>query len=125
MWDISETLALVQKQFGTEIHDAARAAIYSADQRLRFAHYHFHEMKRLLNSFTEDRLIGRNMWEFPWSPRDSERFEYFKLMDQVAANAVACVQSVHAMDDLLSNGVFYSLNLNQTAKRIDADKVRR
>ncbi|MFM2448941.1 MAG: hypothetical protein RIS44_1391 [Pseudomonadota bacterium] len=125
VWNINETLNLVKKQFGAEIRDAARASIYSADQRLRFAHYHFHEMKRLLNSFTEDHLTGRNMWEFADSPDESERVEYFKLMDQVAANAVACVQSVHAVDDLLASSVFYCLNLNQTAKSLEADKVHR
>lgn len=62
VWDISKTLNLVKEQFGAEIQDAARGSIYSADRRLRFAHDHFHEMKRIpKNSVHKKALRARRL----------------------------------------------------------------
>jgi len=104
------------------MRELAEPSLHSANQRLRFAHYHYNAAADLLTEFSSaapDAAVLR----LPWSPDQDERAEYSHFRDKVAANAVACVQSLHAIADLLANGVFHALNLGRFGKPIKASQI--
>jgi hypothetical protein len=117
-WNITETLDCIERRFGKVQRELANASLQSASERLRFARYHFHTQRDLVQSFIDTQLKERLVMDLAWGSDDESRGEYFDFMDKVAANAVACVQSIHAFADLFANGIFYALNLNSLGKEL-------
>lgn len=109
-WDINATVALVEKHFGRTHGDAAKACINSVNQRVRYAEFHYFAIKDELEAF-QAKLGDRFLLSMIGSA-DEEEFSYYAFMDRVGAHAVACVQSIHALEDLLSATVYRCLNLD-------------
>lgn len=116
-WDIEKTLDLVEARFGRPQRLLANTSIQSTAQRLRYAHFHYHQVVDELNAYRKvlgDRLVidaafGRDV---------EQQQEYYAFMERVGAHAVASVQSIHAIADLLAASVFMSLNLNANGKAV-------
>lgn len=122
-WHIDETLDLIENKFGKHQRELANASIQSANQRLRYAQFHYCEIRNLLEQFKATHLNKRPAILLVWGQDEDARSEYFDFMDKVGAHAVACVQSIHAIADLLANAVFRSLALDAGAKPVPEHKV--
>lgn len=114
-WDIEATLVLVEKRFGRSQRQAANICIRSSDQRLRYARFHYHAIDDELEAFRV-KLGSRHLLEAIAGRSEEETDDYYEFMDRVGAHAVACVQSIHATQDLLAAAVFQCLNLNARGK---------
>lgn len=53
-WNVAETLDFVERQHGKPLSELAGASLHSAEQRLRFARYHFGEATDLLTKFSSE-----------------------------------------------------------------------
>lgn len=116
-WDIGKTLNLVETRFGRSQRMLANASIQSTTQRLRYAHFHYHQLVDELNSYQQE-LGDRLVIDAAFGQNEEARQAYYTFMERVCAHAVACVQSIHAVADLLAASVFMSLNLNAKNKAI-------
>lgn len=54
---------------------------------------------------------------------EEEEHDYYEFMDRVGAHAVACVQSIHALEDLLSAMVYRCLNLDTPGVALDEHQL--
>jgi len=121
-WNIVETLRLVEQRHGEALSDSAAASLHSANQRVRFAHIHYHAMRDLLADFSSDAPQGAVLG-LGWDRDEEVRSKYFEFRDKMSANAVACVQSIHAVADLLANGVYFSLKLERFGKPLRESQI--
>lgn len=121
-WNVVETLRLVEQRHGKVLSALAAASLHSANQRVRFAHIHYHAMRDLLANFSNEAPQGAVLG-LGWSRDEEARSKYFEFRDKMAANAVACVQSIHAVADLLANGVYFSLRLDRFGKPLRDSQI--
>lgn len=122
-WDISATLNLIQARYGRLQREAANHCFQSVHQRLRYGRFHYTALKKDFDAFKEAKIGDRMVIDLAWSADDGERGEYLEFMDRVGAHAVACVQSIHAVADLLATSVYVSLNLNANGKPVDEHSI--
>lgn len=109
MWDIEKTRKLVEMRFGNEQLQFAKPSLQSVNDRLSYAKYHNKEIKTLFSSFKEQHLgPGESLLGLT----DDGELEFQHMVIKIGANAVACLQSIHAVGDILANAIHYSIGLN-------------
>jgi hypothetical protein len=114
---------LVEARFGETQRDLAQASIQSVVARLRYANFHHHEIEKLLAGFQASHLDEKSLFEVAFGPDLEARDQYHELMDAIGAHAVACVQSIHSVADLLANAAFYCLRLDAGGAPWEPEKV--
>lgn len=123
IWDTQATLDLVQKQFGRKQRDAAYVCVSSVNQRVRYAAFHYATIEAELDAF-QTKLGDRHLFEVSHgADNEQEEHDYYAFMDRVGAHAVACVQSIHALEDLLSAMVYRCLNLDTLGAVLDEHQL--
>jgi hypothetical protein len=122
-WHIGKTLDLVEAKFGRPQREAANGPVQSTNQRLRYAQFHYREVVKELAAYRASSLSDRMVIDVAFSQDEDERGDYYAFMERIGAHAVACVQSIHAIADLLAASVFASLNLNAKGKAVDEHSV--
>jgi hypothetical protein len=120
-WHLPETHDLVRKQFGRKqellVHECTRSIV----DRQNFGRFHYHEVRRLAKSFERKHLPKKSLIDLHASDELSAAFERFIV--KAGAHATACVQSVHAIPDILANTIYYGCGLNIGAGPIPEHKV--
>jgi hypothetical protein len=116
-WDIGKTLELVEARFGRPQRLLANASIQSTNQRLRYAHFHYRQVVDELKDYRT--VLGdRLAIDAAFGEDKEQQEEYYAFMERVGAHAVAGVQSIHAIADLLAASVFMSFNLSTNGKTV-------
>lgn len=116
-WDIRKTLDLVEVRFGRPQRLLANTSIQSTVQRLRYAHFHYHQVVDELKDYRK--ILGdRLVIEVAFGDDVEQQQEYYAFMERVGAHAVASVQSIHAIADLLAASVFMCLNLSANGQAV-------
>ncbi len=111
-WQISRARDLVEAKFGRQQRDKASACINSVNQRVDYAEFHYHAIDDELTQFST-RLGDCTLLEVDLN----------EFMVRVGAHAVACVQSIHALEDLLAAMVYQCLNLGTIGTALDEHKL--
>lgn len=122
-WDLSETHKLVGARFGRKQEQLVRESTRSIVDRQNYARYHYSETRRLSRYFERKHLAGRrSLIEIHASDAVRDAFELFIV--KACAHATACVQSVHAIPDILANALYFSVGANlSSATAIPEHKV--
>lgn len=111
-WDLQETRQLIGDMFGKEQLLLARQSLNSTLDRLRFAGFHFHEAMERWDQHHND-IKNFDPIHVVLGQGDEEvRHQRAERMDELSAHVQACVQSLHAIPDILAHGIYYSLALN-------------
>lgn len=122
-WHIDKTLDLVETRFGRQQRDASFLCVSSVNQRVRYAKFHYFSIEEELSKFSM-KLGDRNLLEVSLGGGDErEEQDYYEFMDRVGAHAIACVHSIHAMEDLLSAMVYRCLNLDIHGNALDEHQL--
>lgn len=121
-WDIEKTLDLVEAKFGRPQRAMANASIQSTSQRVRFAYLHYNQVLDDLAAYREE-LGDRIAVAAAFGIDREARVKYLVFMERASANALACVQSIHAVADLLAASVFMSLNLSTQGKSVAEHEI--
>ncbi len=120
-WDLSETHTLVRNRFDRKQEFLVRECTRSIVDRQNFGRFHYHEIRRLAKSFERKHLSEKSLIDLDASDELSEAFERFII--KAGAHATACVQSVHAIPDILANALYYACGLNLGSAAIPEHKV--
>jgi hypothetical protein len=107
-WDIAETRTLIKTLFGRQQLDLASDSLNSIETRKLIAGYHFSEAMRL----TDERIAKIASSESPSITHLMEFREDNGVLIATEANALACVQSLHAIADTFTHATYFSLGLN-------------
>ncbi len=110
-WYISQTLDHVRRIHGESQRQLAAPCLNSLVERRYFAEFHYREAKRLLEKFKDSHLSESFLLEVVWG-EEERRQEFNRFMLDAGAHVLACVQSIHALADILANAVYFSLGMN-------------
>ena len=106
---------MIEEAFGREQLSLAVPSLKSIPDRLAYARYHYFEVMRLVTQFRERYLAHQPLVAVLFSNDDVERFAFEELMIELGAHTIACVQSLHALADILGHVLYFSLGLNRTS----------
>ena len=120
-WNLFETHDLVRKRFDRKQELLVRDCTRSIVDRQNFGRFHYHEVLRLAKSFERKHLSEKLLFELHASDEIREAFERFII--KAGAHATACIQSVHAIPDILANALYYACGLNLSSAAIPELKV--
>lgn len=129
-WSIAETRDLVEARFGRAHRDQVTPNLNSLADRISHAQYHYQEIQRLLNNFSELHLCTKPLIAVIYDGDENGRNDFELLMVEVAAHATACILSLHAISDIAANATYHALgySLREDAMRerdISAASVQR
>ena len=111
-WNIQETRDLVAQRFGRHQLDLASPSIQSVVDRQRYARYHYQETIKLFDNFVSTHLTDASLLEVTLGVDEGARGEFELFITKVGAHVLSCVQSMHAVGDILAHAVFFSLGMN-------------
>lgn len=117
-WHIEATREHVERIYGRQQCDLVRPCLQSIVDRQNYARYHYHEANNLFIRFAHEHLAETSLIMVAWSPDDDTRFDFQNLITKVGASVLACIQSMHAVADILAHTVYYSLGLNLTNRAL-------
>lgn len=110
-WSLKQLREDVQQVFGTDQERLLAPCLRSIDERRAFARYHHAETKRLLEAVTVDRTpIQMVAWMLDSESPETTGFQSVRF--HASAHVHACVQSMHALADILAHAVYYGLGMN-------------
>lgn len=121
-WDMEATRQAVRRLHGKAQLELAAPCLRSLADRQFYARFHFGRARAGLARYIktldpEDptpTLFGQ----------DEEGWQRFNVViRKLAADVTACVQSIHALPDILASAVYYSLALDRTHKPRDGGYV--
>ena len=105
-WSIEDTLALVHDRYGPDQRALAEPSLRATQKRIGFAVFHTAQVLHHFNDSDANVLQGRDMRVMFDADLSTQHFEAQYAM---AAHAMAAVENLHAVADLLANAVFHSL----------------
>lgn len=112
-WDVEATRQAVRRLYGKSQLDLAVPCLRSLADRQFYARFHFGRARASLA-----RYIKTLDPEDPMPTlfgQDEEGWQRFNVViRKLAADVTACVQSIHALPDILASAVYYSLALDRT-----------
>ena len=114
-WNLQELKDDVGLLFGKEQRDILSPCIESIISRKGYARYHFQEFKKLLTEFLKGKEDEASLFKLVLGSEEEDRMEFYHLRTKVEANVVACLQSIHAVSDILSHVIYFSLNMDSHA----------
>jgi len=121
-WGMEETRANINRRFGTAQFKLARASIASSVARLDYAKYHYSEVSRLLKRFSKKYLSVEPLVAVVSGEVHIRRqFEIFMM--KTNAHSIACIQSIHAIPDLMAHSIYFSLGFNLLPQPLPPEKV--
>ncbi|MFA7270062.1 MAG: hypothetical protein WC073_12005 [Sterolibacterium sp.] len=121
-WDIDETREHIRRLFGDDQLELAKPCLRSVVDRQTYARIHFQDARAKIDSYTQTTLQDASLFEVTFG--DSEAWVEFNIfLREVGAHLTACVQSIHAVPDILAHAIYYSLGLNQAAGALKARDI--
>lgn len=113
-WDVEETRKQIRRLFGEDQLELAKPCLRSVGDRQIYARIHFQDARAKIDSYTRTALQDASLFEVTFG--DSEAWVEFNIfIREVGAHLTACVQSIHAVPDILAHAIYYSLCLNRSA----------
>ncbi|HEX5310805.1 hypothetical protein [Aquabacterium sp.] len=111
-WNVKEARELIAEAHGRDQLELARTTIDSLAERQTYASYHFHEYRRILHEAIDAKLAEKSLLELTLPIELEEHWRIDNALTQASANAIACIQSLHAIMDTLAHTVCYAAGLN-------------
>lgn len=121
-WSVEETREHIRRLFGNDQLELAKPCLRSVDDRQTYARIHFQDAKAKIDSYIQSALQDASLFDVTFG--DSEAWIEFNIfIREVGAHLTACVQSIHAVPDILAHAIYYSLGLNQVAGALKARDI--
>ena len=111
-WHLPPTYALIRKRFGAQQERIARESIRSALDRQEFASYHYTEVVRLKRGYERRYLTSNLLIDLHGQDGHKRRDAFERFIVKVGAHAIATVQSLHAIPDVLAHALHYATGAN-------------
>lgn len=121
-WDIEETREHIRRLFGDDQLELAKPCLRSVVDRQTYARIHFQEAKAKIDSYVQTALQDASLFEVTINNSEA-RIEFEIFLREVGAHLTACVQSIHAVPDILAHAIYYSLGLNQAPESLKARDI--
>lgn len=112
-WDAEATRRAIQHAYGREQLELARPCIRSLADRQFYAQYHYQRAEQTLKRYVRVHLKSKDFISISLGVDSQEWNRFNVVIRKLGADLTACVQSLHALPDVLASAVYYSLQLNK------------
>jgi hypothetical protein len=123
IWSVEDTREHISRLFGKDQLAIAKPCLSSVIDRQNYAHYHYHEAVGLLKKLVDAWPVESSVLEFFWARDEEQEYELNQTLIKIAANVLACIQSLHAIGDILAHAVYFSLGGNRAPNPIPLSKI--
>lgn len=117
-WNLDETRKQIARLFGRDQLSLAKDSLRSIDDRMIYAWVHYQDAVQLIDAYIDENLKNATLIEAVHFGGEGRSADFNLFIRKVGAHLIACIQSIHALPDILANAVYYSLAINLTAKPI-------
>lgn len=111
-WDADATRRAIQKNFGPEQLVLARPCIRSLSDRQFYAAFHYQRAERTLARYVSTHLQSKDFIDISFGADEDEWNRFNIVIRKIGADLTACIQSLHALPDVLASAIYFSLQLN-------------
>ena len=111
-WDLEATRRTAEALHGRDQLELLRGPLRSVVDRQVYARIHFQDARAILDKYVVEKLADSSLIEVTFAAKPEVYAEYTTVLRQVSAHLVACVQSMHALPDILAHVLYYALGLN-------------
>ena len=111
-WNLNELRKEVTRSQGKVASFKLSSFLNSICERQEFARYHFHEARDSLSQYMDDSIPEMELFRLAFSGKGETREDFSERKFKARANVLACVQSTHAVSDILAHAIYYALNLD-------------
>lgn len=113
-WDTKATRKAIQRTYGQEQLELARPCIRSLLDRQFYAPFHYQRAEKTLKRYALVHLKSKDFFSIALGAESQEEWDRFNIViRKLGADLIACIQSLHALPDVLACAVYYSLQLNK------------
>lgn len=111
-WDADATRRAIERAYGREQLELARPCIRSLSDRQFYSQFHYQRAEQTLKRYVRVHLKSKDFISISLGadPQEWDRFNI--VIRKLGADLTACIQSLHALPDVLASAVYYSLQLN-------------
>jgi hypothetical protein len=128
-WNIEETRELVLALHGKSQFDLVCPCLESVVDRQKYARFHHHETRDILERFVSTRLKDTSLLDLKLDMvlgvDDEAADEFHILSTKIGAHFTACIQSLHAIADILGHALYYALAINLLPKPLKPANTKR
>ena len=112
-WDRDETRELVAFSYGKAQAELAYQSMNSTIDRQEYARYHYHNAKNLFDEYVGKLHSPESFVKVSLGGGDEgKQDELHQCIWEIGAHVTACVQSLHAIADILAHAIYYALCYN-------------
>lgn len=115
-WNTEETRKLVLSLHGRSQFDLVCPCLRSVVDRQNYARFHYRETQNLLERFASTRLKDTSLLDLKLDMilgvDDEAADEFHIFITKIGGHFTACIQSLHAVADILGHALYYALAIN-------------
>lgn len=115
VWNVQQTRDLVGALHGPETLASASRSLSSTLERREYARYHYGQLRQRWIKLKKDASTPAQHWNLIVNNEINGKDQYAAI-HSIAANTVACLQSLHSIPDILAHALYHSLGGDKTAK---------
>ena len=115
-WDIEETRKHILHLYGRSQLDLVRPSLRSVVDRKGYARLHYLDARDTLDSFVQVKLQKTSLLEVFLADDDETQTEFQIFILKIGAYVTACIQSLHAVADILGHAIYYGLAMDRSSK---------
>lgn len=115
-WDIEATRLAIARVHGQSQLDLARPCLRSLSDRQFYAAFHYQRATATLRRYVREHLDPDDPMPTIFGQDEVGWNRFNVVIRKLGADITACIQSVHALPDILASAVFYALALDRTVK---------
>jgi hypothetical protein len=121
-WQLDETYSLVKKIFGANYEERTRESAQSIVERQAFAHFHYTESLRLTRNFERRHLPDSLLIDLYGKNNKQKRMAFELYILKAGAHAMAAIQSVHSLPDILAHTLYFASGQDEKQNAISDDR---
>lgn len=115
-WHAKGTREAIERVHGFSQLELARPCLRSLYDRQMYAQFHYQRAKSTFKRYTRKHLKDKEFLPISMGIEESDWNRFTVVIRKVGADLTACIQSLHAIPDILASAVYYSLALDRTIK---------
>lgn len=115
-WQLDETREHILRLYGRPQLDLTNPSLRSVVDRQEYARIHYHDALDTLDSFAQAKLQATSLLEVFFLQAGQISTEFQMCILKIGAYVTACIQSLHAVADILGHAIYFGLAMNMSPK---------
>jgi len=111
-WNVELTRRAIEEVHGRKQLELARPCLRSLSDRQIYARFHYRRADSALKRYIREHLNEKEFFMVALGLDKAEWDRFNIVIRKIAADLTACIQSIHAIPDILASAVYYSLALD-------------